>query len=99
MNDQVTSEYVTESIGFKTILTGFGGNIVATLVEINWMTILTILLMIGGGVIQVLAYFRGRRTEMREKEAAQREKEAELREKEKHDLEVALLKKKLEDKE
>jgi hypothetical protein len=90
MNDQVTSEYVTESIGFKTILTGFGGNIVATLVEINWMTILTILLMIGGAVIQVLAYFRGRRTELREKEAAQREKE-------KHDLEVALLKKKLED--
>jgi hypothetical protein len=54
------------------------------------MTILTILLMIGGAVIQVLAYFRGRRTELREKEAAQREKE-------KHDLEVALLKKKLED--
>ncbi len=92
-----TSEYVTESIGFKTILTGFGGNIVATLAEINWMTILTILLMIGGGVIQVLAYFRGRRTELREKEAEQREKEAAQREKEKHDLEVALLKKKLED--
>jgi hypothetical protein len=92
MNDQVTSEYVTESIGFKTILTGFGGNIVATLAEINWMTILTVLLMIGGAVIQVLAYFRGRRTELREKEAA-------LREREKHDLEVALLKKKLEDKE
>jgi hypothetical protein len=87
-----TSEYVTESIGFKTILTGFGGNIVATIVEINWMTILTILLMIGGAVIQVLAYFRGKRAEFREKEAA-------LRQKEKHDLEIALLKKKLEDKE
>ena len=92
MTNPTTSEYVTESIGFKTILTGFGGNIVATLAEINWMTILTILLMIGGAVIQVLAYFRGRRTELREKEAA-------LREREKHDLEVALLKKKLEDKE
>ena len=90
MTNPTTSDYVTESIGFKTILTGFGGNIVATLVEINWMTILTILLMIGGAVIQVLAYFRGRRTELREKEAARRDKE-------KHDLEMALLRKQLEE--
>ena len=87
-----TSEYVTESFGLKTIILGFGGNIVATLAEINWMTILTVLLMIGGAVIQVLAYFRGRRTELREKEAEHRDKE-------KHDLEMALLKKQLEDEE
>lgn len=90
MTSPTTSEYVTESFGLKTIVLGFGGNIVATLAEINWMTILTILLMIGGAVIQVLAYFRGRRTELREKEAERREKE-------KHDLEVALLRKQLEE--
>jgi hypothetical protein len=84
MNDQVTSDYVTEPLGFKTILLGFGGNIVATLAEINWMTILTVLLMIGGAVIQVLAYMRGRREERRSKE--------------KHNLEMALLKQKLEEK-
>jgi hypothetical protein len=82
MTAPTTSNYVTEPLGFKTILLGFGGNIVATLAEIDWMTILTVMLMVGGAIVQFLAYLRGRRAERRDKE--------------KHALEIALLKKKLE---
>ena len=88
MENPMTNEYMTESVGLKAILAGFVGNVLATVAEINWMTILTLMLMIGGAVIQVLAYFRGRRAE-------QRDREAERRDKEKHGLEIALLKKQL----
>jgi hypothetical protein len=84
MTAPTTSEYITEPLGFKAILLGFGGNIVATLAQIDWMTILTVLLMIGGAAIQFLAYMRGRRAERRDNE--------------KHALEIALLKKQLEGK-
>jgi hypothetical protein len=83
MTAPTTSNYVTEPLGFKTILLGFGGNIVATLAEIDWMTILTVMLMVGGAIVQFLAYLRGRRAERRDKE--------------KHALEIELLKKQLKD--
>ena len=89
MNEQ--SEYITEAFGFKTIAVGFTGYVGSVIAEINWIGFFTIVLTIGGAVIQILAYQRGKREESRNKIKHDLDVQ-------KHDLEIQFLKKQLEDK-
>lgn len=85
MEAKMTSEYVTEPIGFKVI---FGGGVFAALGDwvagINWASVIGVTVMVCGFAIQVAAWRRGQ-------EAEKRAKEAEKREIEKHIAEMAIL--------
>lgn len=85
MGAKMTSEYVTEPIGFKVM---FGGGVFATLGDwiagINWASVIGVTVMVCGFAIQVAAAKRGQAAE-------KRAKEAEKREIEKHIAEMAIL--------
>ena len=67
METKMTSEYVTEPIGWKFI---FGGGVFATLGDwlagINWASVIGVTVMVCGFAIQVAAWRRGQAAEKRD---------------------------------
>jgi hypothetical protein len=94
MASPTISDYATESLGWKTIVGGTVAQVGAYLAEINWAAIITLAVVVLGGVLHLLSYRIKKREEKDRNAAAQVE---ERRAKERHELEIALLKKKLED--
>jgi flagellar biosynthesis component FlhA len=94
MTAPTISDYATESLGWKTIGGGIVAQIGASLAGIDWATVITLAVVVLGGVLHLLSYRIKKREEKERHAAAQVE---ERRAKERHELEIALLKKKLED--
>lgn len=79
-----TDEYATEAFGFKVLL---GGGAMTTfsswLSSLDWTTVIGVTVMICGAILQIIGSFRA--------------KKADQREQEKHAIEMAILRKKLEE--
>jgi hypothetical protein len=58
MNEQ--NEYITEVFGFKMNVSGAVVTFGSFLAGINWLVFISVVVMIGGGVIQILAYQRNK---------------------------------------
>jgi hypothetical protein len=79
-----TDEYATEAFGFKVLL---GGGAMTTfsswLSSLDWTTIIGVTVMICGAILQIIGSLRARKADQREQE--------------KHAIEMAILRKKLEE--
>jgi hypothetical protein len=79
-----TDEYASEAFGFKVLL---GGGAMTTfsswLSSLDWTTIIGVTVMICGAILQIIGSLRARKADQREQE--------------KHAIEMAVLRKKLEE--
>jgi hypothetical protein len=103
MTSPTISDYATESIAWKTIGGGVLAHVGAYVADINWGAIITLAVVVFGGFLHYKSYEIKKREEKARSDEAkvlqQLAYEAAEREKEKQALEIALLKKQLEDKE
>lgn len=79
----MTSEYVTEPIGFKVILGGSFASLSGWLASVDWATVIGVTIMCAGFAIQVAGWMRSN--------------SADKRDKEKHAIEMEILRQRLED--
>ncbi len=79
-----TDEYATEAFGFKVLLSGGAMTTFSSwLSALDWTTIIGVTVMICGAILQIIGSLRA--------------KKADQREQEKHAIEMAVLRKKLEE--
>jgi len=79
-----TDEYATEAFGFKVLVSGGAMTTFSSwLSSLDWTTIIGVTVMICGAILQIIGSLRARKADKREQE--------------KHAIEMAILRKKLEE--
>jgi hypothetical protein len=83
-----TDEYATEAFGFKVLVSGGAMTTFSSwLSSLDWTTIIGVTVMICGAILQIIGSLRARKADQKD----------DKRKQEKHAIEMAILRKKLEE--